>query len=275
MTINTLYHLSLAQLSDLIPIIGVDFSDSVFLTERNKMILENSFLFFKRELPFDRFQLYAQNRPSPWSSRREEILPMVNNIVGIPLGVEDEKYFELKSQRVDRDRKEIDIFISGEITNTLRSRALDYIEKICLKIRSLNVVIKKTVPFQEYCDLTAKSKVTISIAGSRWECFRHYEAIALGSLPLMNKPTIDATWWHDMPDEIFFENTFDNFTSRLEKLLIDDELRIRCSAFVEKRIENHMLHSKILNYIISTTTEKILNDGWGVQLNKENPGAFG
>jgi len=215
------------------------------LSIRNRMILEHSFLYFKRELPFDRFYLYSNNRPSPWKKFKNSILPTLNKIHGIPLGIDEDKYYDLKRNR--RYQKDIDLFVSGEVSNTLREKANNLIIS-SNKLKKWNIVLKKSVPFKEYCELTARSKVTLSIAGSRWECFRHYEAVALG---------FDAVGWHEMPEEIFFENTFNNFENRLEELLSNNELREDCFKILEEKIENCMFHSHIIKNIVETTMREL------------------
>ena len=112
------------------------------------------------------------------------------------------------------------------------------------------------VAFDEYCRMIARSKITVSIAGAGWDCFRHYEAAALGSLPLMNRPTVEAVWWNDLPEEIFFENHFSNFTTRLETLLADAALRNHALAAIETMIQKHALWSKIVNDILETSLKE-------------------
>ncbi|GAK57911.1 hypothetical protein U27_04883 [Candidatus Vecturithrix granuli] len=245
---------SLAELRQYLPVVAIDISDAACLMPQNRRIFEESTLYFKRELPYDRFFLYYPDRPAPWSDRRKELLPKFEKIYGIPLGIEDGKYAQLKTQR--KQPQDIDVFFAGEITNTLRKTAAIHLQELASNT-SWNIVIKQSVPFREYCELIARSKITISIAGSRWECFRHYEAVALGSIPFMNKPTIDAVWWHSMPEQIFFENTFINFTSRIEQLLINESLRKACFKKLEQQVEQYMLHSKIVGYIINTSLEKL------------------
>jgi hypothetical protein len=239
----------------MVPVISIDWTDSPFLTTNNQAILQESTLYFKRELPYDRLLLYYYDRPTPWSVRRKELLPVLENVRNIPLGIEDTKYTDLKMRRRVAE-KDIDIFFAGTITNTQRHKGLEILSDFALRT-SWNVIIKESLPFDEYCEMIARSKITISIAGGGWDCFRHYEAVALGSLPVMNRPTIDAVWWHPMPEEIFFENNFANFTTRLEQLLADDRLRQTCFETLETRVEGHMLHSKIIEYIIKTSLEKL------------------
>ena len=245
---------SLAELKQYLPVVAVDISDAACLQLQNRSIFEESSLYFKRELPYDRFFLYYPDRPAPWSVKRQELLPKFEKVYGIPLGIEDDKYTQLKALR--ESTQDIDLFLAGAITNTLRKTALMRLQELA-STSSWNIALRDSVSFQEYCELIARSKITLSIGGSRWECFRHYEAVALGSLPLINRPTIDAVWWHTMPEELFFENTFANFTARIEQLLTDDALRQRCFQTLETQVEQHMLHSKIVEYIVQTSLEKL------------------
>jgi len=245
---------SIDDLAKYVPVVGVDIRDASCLMPKNRTILEKSNVYFKRELPFDRFFMYYPDRLTPWNEKRKKLLSYFSKVYGIPLGIEDDKYLELKNKRTYS--KEIDILYVGTITNTLRKTALDYLEKLSNNTK-WKIVIKESVPFDEYCDLTSKSKITLSIAGSRWECFRHYEAIALGSLPMLNKPTIDAVWWHDMPEAIYFENTFVDFETKLKEILNNDNMWQKCFENMEKRIENYMLHSKLVEYIVNTSLEHV------------------
>lgn len=245
--------LSLAELNSRVPVVAIDWSDTSFLTAPNQKLLLESSLYFKRELPFDRLFLFYHDRPAPWTVRRKELLPSLDTVHGIPLGIEDKKYRELKTLRVTEQN--IDVLFVGEVTNTLRKTGVECLRELAAT-RGWNIVITQGLSFDEYCRMMARSKITISIAGGGWDCFRHYEAPALGSLPLMNRPTIDAFWWHSMPEELFFENTFVNFSARIERLLADGALRQRCFQALETQIEQHMLHSKIVEYIVQTSLEK-------------------
>ena len=236
------------------PVVAIDWSDTPLLTLRDQQTLRACARYFKRELPFDRLFLYAQERPIPWRETRKTLLSIVKKTQGIPLGIEDSKYAALKLQRADS--QEIDVLFLGEITNTQRKTGMEHLQEFASKSR-WNIVIKQGVPFDEYCRMIARSKITISIAGGGWDCFRHYEAVALGSIPLINRPTIDAVWWHAMPEEIFFENTFSNFIARIEQLLQDTQLRRTCLATLEQHIEQHMCHSKIVEFIVKTSLENV------------------
>ncbi|WP_446010909.1 hypothetical protein [Candidatus Electrothrix sp.] len=239
---------TLSELRKFAPVAAIDLSEPACLSQSGRRVFEESTLFFKRELPYDRYFMYYPDRPAPWKEWRKKLLPFFDKVYGIPLGIEDDKYFALK--RLRHAEKDIDVFISGAVSNTQRKTAIALLDEIRAE-KEWNIVMLDHVSFDEYCELVARSKVTISIGGSRWECFRHYEAVALGSVPLMNRPNIDAVWWNDLPEAIFFENNFSNFCLRIDELLTKSELREECFTQLEKRIEGDMLHSTVLDYVVS------------------------
>ena len=107
------------------------------------------------------------------------------------------------------------------------------------------------MPFMEFCEHIARSKITVSVSGGGWDCFRHYEAAALGSLPLIDRPTID-TLWQDIADGVcFFESTFGNFKEKMEYFLANREHRKNSLTAIQTCIEQEMLHSKIVEQIIA------------------------
>lgn len=244
--------ISLSDVVSIMPVAVIDRSDAPFLTPASQQFLQLCSTYFKRELPFDRFFLFYHQRPTPWKKRRKELMPVVEKVYGIPLGIEDLAYAALKKQRTDN--QPVDVLFVGNLTNTMRQTGVDHLRKWARE-RSYKVEIHESLPYEEYCSITAKSKVTISIAGGGWDCFRHYEAIALGSIPLMNKPTVDAVWWHVLPSDVFFENTFCDFGNQLDKLLLNDDLRRKCLSELKKYEEQHFLHSKIAEFVVRTTLD--------------------
>jgi hypothetical protein len=142
------------------------------------------------------------------------------------------------------------------MSNTTRITAVKLLRELVQKTNWNIVIADAPMAFHDFWSTIARSKITLSTAGGGWDCFRHYEAVALGSLPFINKPTMDAAWWHGMPEEIYFENTFSNFTSRLERLLRNEDLRRKCFHDVEQLTRRHLVWSKIVEYMIRQTLER-------------------
>ena len=241
--------MALPELAARWPLAVVDLADAPFLTPAGQRQLEACTAYFKRELPFDRLFLYYQQRPTPWRKRRQELLSVVAKVRGIPLGIEDDRYAALRAQRAAR--QEIDVLMVGSPTNSMRLAGLEHLRAWASQ-RPARVEIHDSLPYSDYCRRMARSRVTISIAGGGWDCFRHYEAVSLGSVPLMNRPTVDAVRWHDLPEELFFDNTFRDFGARLDALLADARLRRDCLSKLEGMVEAHALHSRMAEYAVRT-----------------------
>jgi len=239
-----------AELSALAPVAVVDLDDWICLPPPGQELLRHCSFYYKRELPFNRFFLYYQNRPAPWKIWREKLAPVCAKVHNIPLGIEDKKYYALKRMR--KKKQDIDIFYCGQPTSTPRITAVEKLKELSA-ITDWNIVLADSLPFDEYCDKISRSKITISVSGGGWDCFRHYEAVALGSIPLMDMPAVDALWWRKMPEDLFFSNIFDDFQRCLDKLLSDISLRINCLGKLEEAVESHMLHSKIVEHIVYTS----------------------
>lgn len=240
--------LSLAELNRLLPVAVVDFDDWISISVGGQHLLHDCSLYYKRELPFNRFFLYYPHRPSPWRTMREQLLPHCAKVRRLPLGIEEQKYQDLKNLR--RDEQDIDVFCCGQPTSTLRIRAAEELKKL-VYATNWKIVLADSMPFNEFCDHIARSKITVSLSGGGWDCFRHYEAAALGSIPLIDRPTID-TLWQDITDGVFFfESTFGNFKERLEYFLTNREHRKSSLAAIQTCIEQAMLHSKIVERIIA------------------------
>ena len=56
-----------------------------------------------------------------------------------------------------------------------------------------------------------------------------------------------------MPDELFFANDFSNFRESISLLVDNADLRKKMLAILTEKVEGQMLHSKIVEYIISSS----------------------
>ena len=242
-----------AALSGKTTLAVIDLDDWICLPPSGQKLLQACSFYYKRELPYNRFFLYYQQRPAPWRLWREKLAPICAKVRNIPLGIEDKKYSALKKLR--KNEQDIDIFYCGQSTSTIRITALKHLKELAATT-SWNIVIVDDLPFSEYCATVARSKITLSVSGGGWDCFRHYEAVALGSVPLMDAPTVDAFWWNKAPTELFFTSTFKNFWIKIENLLSDSDLRNKCFVKLENVIESNMLHSEIVKYIIHSSIDE-------------------
>ncbi len=245
------FPLPLSELRQYAPMAAIDLRDPIYLEPGDIDILKHVTCYFKREVPYNRFLLYHPFRRK--SAQTPETLALVDKVCGIPLGILDDKFEQLR--RLRTQPQDIDVFFGSRISNTMRATAFRLLQEYASNSGWNVVASTDSRSFEEYCQLIARSKLTISVEGDGWDCFRHYEAAALGSLPVINTPTTDAVWWHRMPDDIFFKNDFSDFLSQIDVLLTHPEIRTQCLARVETAIENSMVWSKIIDFMVAKTLE--------------------
>ena len=218
--------------------IVIDGADRQLLTPFEGKLLLSGALYFKWELPYDRSKLFFPKR------KEAAILDAVEaRLHYYSLGISDDHYRKLQTYQTSEKR--YDAFWAGKTGNTHRAAAVARLREIQHR-GDLNVLIPANrVLEQEFFGLAAQSRVILSPEGQGWECWRHLEAFAIGSVPFMNMPTSDARAYRDMPRELFYENNFSDFESGLKRLCGDEALRQRLLETGTEKIRTEFLCSLV------------------------------
>lgn len=175
------------------PIVALDHEDIPVINRSNFFLLDRCLVYFKRELPPDRWRLFLKtghaNLPTPRFRRNDGYRTWLGKLqpisLGLPLGTPE----PFPVGCVD---KTTDIFFAGrtDASSSVRQRGLA--ELMALRDRGVVVDIAEApLPRAEFYRRCAQARLTWSPEGLGWDCFRHYEAAACGSVPLMNQPTIE------------------------------------------------------------------------------------
>jgi|GEM_PF-4227329 len=242
------------QLFAHIPTIVIDMHDSTTLVAKEVPLLTGDRLYFKREIPYDRFRLF----PGTGKPSEEAIAKVTANLRYLPLGVDDRRYDFLQQHR--RSDQDIDIFWAGGPNSWFRIEAARRLQELAAR-RGWNVCTPKgIVSFDEFSSLMARSKITLSAPGRGWDCYRHSEAVAAGSVPLMSRPTVEAPPWEALPNDLFFENTFVDFEEKIASLLAaTPESRQQLVALCDEKVRNVTKWSSIMDYVLAETRNRYPN----------------
>src|SRR5262249_50017700 len=175
------------------PIAILDHEDLPVINRNNFFLLDRCRIYFKRELPPDRWRLFLKtghaNLPTPrfreaarYQARVAKLRPIS---LGVPLSAPTPFPFE-------PTEKSIDIFFAGRIEGSSFSRRKGFSELLALREQhGIVVEISERLPQAEFYRRCARAWLTWSPEGLGWDCFRHYEAAMCGSVPLINQPTIE------------------------------------------------------------------------------------
>jgi len=80
-----------------------------------------------------------------------------------------------------------DVFFSGSTAFRQRAIAPELQELALSKDVDFHWV-KERLDFEDYVEKLENSKISWSPEGSNWQCWRHYEALFYGAIPLINRP---------------------------------------------------------------------------------------
>jgi hypothetical protein len=172
-----------------IPIAAVDMNDSFGIGRHAFPLIDACSAYFKRELPADRWQVFYKSGHSNlpglrWRKKARNIrrLSKLRPLsYGSPNPVEE----------ITSCVKKADVFFAGAVAgnSTLRSDGLQELQAL----RAEGYIIdtpNERLDMRTFHQRIAQSWLVWSPGGLGWDCSRHYEIAWLGTVPLMNYPTI-------------------------------------------------------------------------------------
>jgi hypothetical protein len=174
------------------PITILDQEDLPVINRNNFFLLDCCRVYFKRELPQDRWRVFLKtghpNLPTPRfrdiplnQARIAKLQPIS---LGLPLST--------PTPLPEPTEKSVDIFFAGRIEGSSFLRPRGMFELLALREQHGVVIdIAERLPQAEFYRRCARAWLTWSPEGLGWDCFRHYEAAACGSVPLISRPTIE------------------------------------------------------------------------------------
>lgn len=175
------------------PLLIFDRLDSSVIDKRWHPFLARCRVYYKRELPKSTVNafLYSERMAiEPWRNllRYGAHLPKLRPFTD---GLPD----EVLSVPVEGVRKSIDLMWAGALDiSPVRTGGMPLLRRLGEKGYTVHLLEKK-VSKEEFYRLVQSSYLLWSPEGTGWQCFKHYEACAMESVPVISYPTI----WQDMP----------------------------------------------------------------------------
>jgi hypothetical protein len=181
----------LMRLRGLPPIAVVDIEDNATVNRCDRYLLDACLLYFKRELPVDGWRLFANTLtpklPSPRFRAKPENLARFTKLRPISLGIPPQ--VDAMMPIAPRE-KTADLFFSGTAHGLpARQRAFAELDELRAAGVVVDVPEHRLEPAEFYARCAA-ARMVLSPQGYGWDCFRHYESAACGSVPVMNYPQI-------------------------------------------------------------------------------------
>ncbi len=174
------------------PIVVIDHEDLPVINRDNLFLLERCALWFKRELPVDHWRVFLKTAhpqlPTPRFRMNARNRRWVDKLRPISIGLPT----DAQGLPQPPQPKTADVFFLARVADSSTARARGLAELRALAEQGLVVDIPQSpLPRPEFYRRCAAAHLVWSPEGLGWDCFRHYEALACGSVPLINQPSID------------------------------------------------------------------------------------
>ncbi len=174
-----------------VPVLMFYRKDPPVLGAQNFPLLKYCRRIFIRELPQNNWNVFLFT-----TSKNEDVINVMRQpifqeamprIRPLQLGFQE----TLENVLPFSENKTSDIFYAGKNhTSTVRGRGLAQLEKL----RALGYRVDaptQLIPREEFYKRAAQSWIVWSPEGQGWDCHRHYESLLVGSVPLINYPTME------------------------------------------------------------------------------------
>ncbi|MFO1057540.1 MAG: glycosyltransferase [Dongiaceae bacterium] len=175
-----------------VPLIVLDTEDSPGIARHNFALLDRCRLYFKRELPADLWRAFYRTGhpllPTPRLRRSPRWRARIGKLRPLSLGLPLESEALLPAAPPD---KTVDLFFAGtlEANSTVRERGRAALSALAAEGLRVDLATER-LPRAEFLARMARAWLTWSPEGLGWDCFRHYEAAACWSVPLLNPPPL-------------------------------------------------------------------------------------
>jgi hypothetical protein len=124
---------------------------------------------------------------------------------------------------VPRGEKKNDVFFAGQVNSPQRKQAVEVLEG--LRSEKLRIDLpQERIPFKDYLRRMSEAWLVVSPKGFGEHCYRHYEALLMGSVPVINEP--EQPVYYDLKHErscLFYDPTPEGLKSCIRTALADKE----------------------------------------------------
>jgi len=238
------------------PIAVLDYEDIPVINRNNFFLLDRCRSYFKRELPVDRWRVFLKtghaNLPTPRFRHLQRYQRWLAKLQPLSLGLPMLQQSLLPERPME---KPVDVFFSGRIdgSSSIRSRGLA--ELHALHGNGVQVdIADRPLPSDEYYRRCARAWLVWSPEGLGWDCFRHYEAPACWSVPVMNQPTIERYSPLIAGAHAIYYDVEPGGLTRAIISALDDKPRLaQIAQAARDYVIAHHTQSAIAHYVVSKT----------------------
>jgi len=235
------------------PFVVVDDLDDPFIWPHDFELLLNCKLYFKRELPFNRFFCFRLFG-AMLNKDKSQFITLAEKLRPIWISYDMDSisaYTDINSQ-VSYTNRDVDIILLfNHHASYTRPRLLNSVDDMAKKWK---VISTKTgrLNKREFYEVAKRAKIAVSPDGRGWDCPKHYEFMLCGALPVFMRPTIELAYeLKDGENCVFVENDLRDLFEKLDYYLshtaLSAEIAQKSYNLAKNTLGNDMLAKYVLN----------------------------
>ncbi len=220
------------------PLAALDLSDHVRLTPTALRVLDRCRVYCKRELPLRREELLVD----PSSKQRDVLARNLSKFHPVTIGLAP---WRMEGLPDPVPEKSTDVFYSGTFTPEIRRRGAGMLARLSRQGVRVDLS-RERLGREEYLRRTARAYLVWSPEGLGWQCFRHLEAAAAGSVPVINRPRIE------MPEPLrhgehcfHYDPDGEDLVRVIRAALADKERLGRMGEAARLHVAQHHMHASM------------------------------
>lgn len=242
---------------------AVDLDDRPIIDNRWFHVLEHCVCFFKRELPQNPCNAFLYTTAKTECNGNvlsyEKYRRWIQKLRPISLGIAPDICRQFAHAEFP---KKTDIFFAGQTKNRPnRIAGLKQLER--LKQAGLKVdIAPEKLSQEEFLVRSAEAYIVWSPEGYGWDCFRHYEIALMGSVPLMQSPTIQRyAPLVEGQHAIYYWIEGDDLMVRVQQALQNRSRLVAMGRAARQHVLQWHTHAALGHYVMEETRRTLAETG--------------
>lgn len=240
-----------------VPLAIVDLSDTFGINSFNIGLLRRSSYYFKRELPLDFWAAYFgswhhSGLPTRRVRKRRSAAALVDTLRPISIGLPPNSESVI---RPGGSEKSVDVFFAGTL-DLMPQRVKGAREILKLRERGyrIDLVEGGGLSKDEYVRRMKRAWLTWSPPGMGWDCYRHYEAAACASVPVLSRPPNHLHRpFRDGEHCFYYDPDGDGLAPVIERALASRDRLAAMGAAARRHALKHHTWAALVDYMVAST----------------------
>jgi hypothetical protein len=236
------------------PIAVLDTEDCGLVERHNFPLLFRCRTYFKRELPPDHWKAFVKTAhphvPTARVRRSRAFREGVEKMRPFALGISEAKLCMIGEAEHD---KTVDVFFAGALENSaVRETGVSQIRLLASQGYTVDIA-GTDLSQEEYFARCSRAWLTWSPEGYGWDCFRHYEAAACRSVPIISQATIHR--YEPLRHGVhcyYYDVEGDDLRTVIVNALADRRRLAMLACNARDHVLRHHTHLKLCEYVLET-----------------------